>query len=216
MRYWGFVDASVTGGSADGGIDIISIGALAQVKFEAHQVGRPTLQRLVGASRRSDRLLLFFSGAGYAAPAIEYAEEMEIALFKFDLLGRMAPANGIAQFVLRKFEEIRQQEEAAMQAAQQALARQQVTTGTAGGPSLVIGPVVPAQRPAVYTDRQKWWLLGPYLGVLCILVALPAWIVAVKTDLPLAPWLVAFFASVCGPMFLLIRVLHPEHRPPGH
>src|SRR5699024_7579764 len=94
MQYWGFNDARVTQGGADGGVHLVSTSALAQVKFEAHQVGTPTLQRLVGARRNHfHKKLIFFSGAGYARPAVEYANEMSIALFKYDLLGTMTPVN---------------------------------------------------------------------------------------------------------------------------
>lgn len=94
MRYWGYDDARVTQGGADGGVDVVSGSALAQVKFEAHQVGTPALQRLVGARRKDlHKHLLFFSGAGYARPAVEYADTMDIALFKYDLLGVVSPVN---------------------------------------------------------------------------------------------------------------------------
>jgi hypothetical protein len=98
MQSWGFTDAVVTAGGADGGIDIASGRALAQVKFEARQVGAPAVQRLVGARGRDvDKALLFFSGVGYAQPAIAYADTMDVALFKYDLLGTMAPVNGVAE-----------------------------------------------------------------------------------------------------------------------
>lgn len=94
MRYWGYADARVTQGGADGGVDVTSRSALAQVKFEARQVGSPTLQRLVGARRNAHhKQLMFFSGVGYARPAIEYADAMEIALFTYDLLGAVTPVN---------------------------------------------------------------------------------------------------------------------------
>lgn len=94
MRYWGFRDAVVTTGGADGGIDVRATDALAQVKFEAKQVGRPALQNLVGAQGRdTGKQLLFFTGAGYASPAIEYANNMGIALFEYTLTGRMRAIN---------------------------------------------------------------------------------------------------------------------------
>lgn len=97
MRFWGYPDARVTQGGPDGGVDVMSSLALAQVKFEAVQTGTPALQRLVGA-RRNDhhKALFFFSGAGFSTPAIDYADHMDIALFKYDLVGRMTPSNSVA------------------------------------------------------------------------------------------------------------------------
>lgn len=101
MRHWGYSDAQVTAGGADGGVDVRSARALAQVKFEAAQVGAPTVQRLVGARGLAHhQSLLFFSGAGYARPAVEYADMMGIALFQYRLDGSMVPVNGAASAVI--------------------------------------------------------------------------------------------------------------------
>lgn len=98
----GYTDAAVSGPGADGGIDVAARGALAQVKFEATQVGRPHLQRLVGARARDDVKLLFFTGAGYSQKAIEYAAHMDIALFHYSLDGRMTPVNQPAKEAARR------------------------------------------------------------------------------------------------------------------
>lgn len=102
MRHWGFNDAHKTPPGADHGIDVRSSRAIAQVKFEASQVGRQTMQQLVGARGRGQQQLFFFSGAGYARTALEYADMMAIALFKYDLLGRAAPVNRAAHDVVRQ------------------------------------------------------------------------------------------------------------------
>lgn len=106
MRHWGYLDAVVTPTGRDAGIDIRSSRALGQVKFEAAQVGTPVLQRLVGARALDhEKELFFFSGAGYARPAIDYADTMRIALFKYQLDGRMVPQNEIAQTVVERARE---------------------------------------------------------------------------------------------------------------
>ncbi|PWU45347.1 hypothetical protein DLJ47_34655 [Micromonospora sp. S4605] len=108
MRYWGFGDARVTEGGADSGVDVWSRGALAQVKFEAVQVGRPVLQRLVGARGRNvEKALFVFSGAGFSSPAVEYANDMDICLFKYTLVGAMSPENIIARTFLQRFDATR-------------------------------------------------------------------------------------------------------------
>ncbi|MEG3632177.1 restriction endonuclease [Micromonospora palythoicola] len=105
MRYWGFRDARVTNGGADSGVDVRSHEALAQVKYEAVQVGRPVLQRLVGARGRSaEKALFVFSGAGFTSHAVEYANDMDICLFKYTLAGSMKAENRTARDFLQRFE----------------------------------------------------------------------------------------------------------------
>jgi hypothetical protein len=96
MRHWGYHDARAQPGGPDGGIDVRATGAVGQVKLRAAQIGRPDLQRLVGASPPAVARM-FFTGVGYSAKAIEYADETEIALFIFALDGAMTPVNGTAR-----------------------------------------------------------------------------------------------------------------------
>lgn len=94
MRYWGFADAAVTTAGPDGGVDVTAAGALAQVKFQAVMVGSPELQRLFGArGHELHRQLLFFTGTGYSARAVEYAAAAGIALFTYDLAGQVDAVN---------------------------------------------------------------------------------------------------------------------------
>lgn len=103
MRYWGYVDAVTTGPGSDAGIDVRAAKAIAQVKWEASQAGRPTLQRLVGARGADhDVELLFFSGAGFARPAVAYGDTMNIALFKYELNGKVSPVNQAARDVVSR------------------------------------------------------------------------------------------------------------------
>ena len=98
MRYWGYSDASVTGPGCDGGIDVRSSRALAQVKFQSANVSRPDLQRLVGArGQRYDLQLLMFAKAWYSRDALIYADEMNIALFHYEGDGSMMPMNAAAE-----------------------------------------------------------------------------------------------------------------------
>lgn len=74
MRELGFADAQVTVGGADGGIDIHSSAASAQVKWRGGVVGRPEVQALFRA-RGSDfsKLLRFFATSNdVAGPAVTY------------------------------------------------------------------------------------------------------------------------------------------------
>ncbi len=101
MRKLGFTDARVTAGGADGGIDVRSSAALAQVKWRGGMVGRPELQALFGA-RGSDfsKQLLFFAASGYSQHAVEYADHSQIALFVYEPTGTLVPKNQHATRIL--------------------------------------------------------------------------------------------------------------------
>ncbi|WP_353941025.1 restriction endonuclease [Streptomyces sp. HUAS MG91] len=102
MRHWGYSDATASPGGPDGGIDVRSARALGQVKYQAAQVGRPELQRFVGARPYgSTAQLIFFTGSEYAATAVAYAKEWNIALFTYRLDGAMTPVNEPARRIQR-------------------------------------------------------------------------------------------------------------------
>lgn len=101
MRGWGFRDAQLTSPGADEGLDIRARNAVAQVKYEARDVGRPYLQQLVGARGRStESRMLFFTGSRYTEQAVLYADEMNIALFHYRLDGKVLAANKCAAELL--------------------------------------------------------------------------------------------------------------------
>jgi hypothetical protein len=83
MRSLGFSDAVLTAGGADHGLDVSATGAVAQVKAQSSAVGRPDVQRLVGAALDSPAKL-FFSISGYSAGAIAFADTAGVALFTLD------------------------------------------------------------------------------------------------------------------------------------
>ncbi|MFJ5724823.1 restriction endonuclease [Streptomyces sp. NPDC093149] len=102
MRHWGYSDATAHPGGPDSGIDVHAAGALGQVKYQATQVGRPELQRFVGARPQgSTAQLIFFTGSDYARTAVAYAQERDIALFTYRLDGTMTPLNDTARSIHR-------------------------------------------------------------------------------------------------------------------
>ncbi|MFI1757086.1 restriction endonuclease [Streptomyces sp. NPDC020571] len=102
MRHWGYGDATSRPGGPDSGIDVRATGALGQVKYQAAQVGRPELQRFVGARPYgSDAQLIFFTGSDYTSTAAAYAQEWNIALFRYHLDGAMTPVNDAARRIHR-------------------------------------------------------------------------------------------------------------------
>lgn len=96
MRAIGFRDAALTNPGADRGLDVVASGAAAQVKALATPVGRPDVQRLRGASFNVPTVL-FFSLNGYTPAAIEYADQVRIALFTFGPGLVPSPVNDFAR-----------------------------------------------------------------------------------------------------------------------
>lgn len=101
MKSLGFIDAHLTKGGADGGIDVESIEAAAQVKFWANPVGRPDVQRIRGAAH-SYRLALFYSTGGYTKDAIAYADQAAVALFHMDVFGQVQADSAQAAMLVRE------------------------------------------------------------------------------------------------------------------
>ena len=97
MRDAGFNDAMVTPGGPDGGVDVVSIRAIAQVKFETRPVGRPPLQRLYGVATAEGKKPLFFSNSGYTRQASAWADTVGIATFTYDRHGAVQPESRAAR-----------------------------------------------------------------------------------------------------------------------
>ncbi len=111
MRSMGFPDATVTAAGADGGIDVHAANAVAQVKLHGKPTGRPDLQRLYGArGGNHSKAMLFFTLAGYSAAAVEYADQVEMALFTYSLDGTIRASNSAAIGLLNQ-ERLRADEE---------------------------------------------------------------------------------------------------------
>ena len=110
LREWGFSDAKVTPPGADGGLDVKSRGAVAQVKYKAAATGRPDVQRLVGARPAEAVLLFFFSSGGYTQHAIDYSNELGVNLFTYGPDGSVASSNRSADAFLDNLEKARESE----------------------------------------------------------------------------------------------------------
>jgi uncharacterized protein (DUF2267 family) len=98
MRTIGFADAKRTPSGADGGIDVIAAGAVAQVKTHMKPIGRPDLQRLCGVAK--GRTMLFFSLEGYTPEARKWGDLEGMALFRFDYQGEPSPNNRVAKALI--------------------------------------------------------------------------------------------------------------------
>lgn len=100
MRHLGFSDARCTPAGTDGGVDVRSSGAVAQVKAQLTPVGRPELQALYGVARSEGRRPLFFSLMSYTAAALTWADEVGMPLFRFDHAGMVEPVSVAAEELL--------------------------------------------------------------------------------------------------------------------
>lgn len=90
MQSNGYLDAAVTPAGADGGIDVISARAIAQVKFQQKPVGSAVIQQLKGATSsptHRGREALFFSAFGYSAPAMKTGRELGVQLYQYGRTG---------------------------------------------------------------------------------------------------------------------------------
>ena len=97
MRALGFPDAQTTGAGSDGGIDVVSRNAVAQVKMEAKPTGRPVIQNLAGVAAVERKQGIFFSLAGYTPHALDWAERAGLACWEFEFDGSLTPRTGAAR-----------------------------------------------------------------------------------------------------------------------
>lgn len=93
IRYWGVDDALVTAAGADGGKDVDAREVVAQVKAHANPIGRPDIQNLYGVATAEGKTPLFFSLSDYTRQASEWADQVGVALFLFDLEAVPEPVN---------------------------------------------------------------------------------------------------------------------------
>ena len=85
IRSMGFADAEVTPPGADGGVDVVSVHVIAQVKYQTRPVGEPAIVQLLGTTHRKQyqgRLPMFFSSSGYTSKAIAAARDLEVTLYQ--------------------------------------------------------------------------------------------------------------------------------------
>lgn len=95
MRALGFADAELTGGSRDGGLDVVAGTGVAQVKMQAQPVGAPQVHQLRGTRPYSPHHL-FYSTSGYTTAACEAAAEIGVYLFTIGRDGTVLPVGDAA------------------------------------------------------------------------------------------------------------------------
>ena len=98
----GFGNVRVTPPGPDGGIDVVSDLAVAQVKMEALPTGGPAVQALHGVAAVEGKRALFFSLAGYTVQAVTWADRAGMACFKFEFDGSLIPCTDVAADLLMR------------------------------------------------------------------------------------------------------------------
>ena len=96
MRTIGFADARLTPPGPDGGIDVVSIEAVAQVKWHVAQIGSPELQALFGIAALQGKAALFFAKK-YSAEALKWGTKSKMALFRFKPSGEIEAVSSEAK-----------------------------------------------------------------------------------------------------------------------
>lgn len=100
MHWAGFKGAQVTQATADGGLDVVAPGSVAQVKFGTSAIGRPAIQGLYGAAIGVGKQGLFFSAGGYTRQAEQWADSVGVALFTISADGDVVPKNQPAERIV--------------------------------------------------------------------------------------------------------------------
>lgn len=88
----GISDARVTAQGVDGGLDVTSERAVAQVKHHGGAVGAPDVQQLRGAAHGVPHAL-FYSLSGFTPAARVAADGSYVALFTYTVYGDVSPLN---------------------------------------------------------------------------------------------------------------------------
>jgi len=86
MRHLGYSDARRTNAGADGGVDVESRRAVAQVKDQSSPVGRHLIQQIYGVAHSRNKKAFFFARR-YAPQAVEWARENNVKLYQFNRAG---------------------------------------------------------------------------------------------------------------------------------
>lgn len=80
----GIMRGTVRSGSHDGGIDVESGSAVAQVKRQAATVGAPVVQQLYGAAQAAQKSGEFYTTSSYSRDAIAFARRVGVKLYVVD------------------------------------------------------------------------------------------------------------------------------------
>lgn len=89
MKKNGHRDARLTKSGADGGVDVVAAGAVAQVKHHAKPVRLPEVQRIYGIAAAERKKALIFGSAGFTPAARERAKRHGVECYRFPPVRRV-------------------------------------------------------------------------------------------------------------------------------
>jgi hypothetical protein len=101
MAHWGFHDARATPVGPDGGFDVKSSRAAAQVKFRGQPTPLEHINAFHGACNSRYEFEIFVSKSGYTKPARDAANEYGMAIFTLEEDGTPIPENFAAKRIYR-------------------------------------------------------------------------------------------------------------------
>lgn len=89
MRANGHRDAKLTKSGADGGVDVVSSKAVAQVKHQSRPVRLPEVQRIFGIAVAERKRALIFASSGFTAAARAWATAHDVECYVFPPVRRV-------------------------------------------------------------------------------------------------------------------------------
>ena len=89
MTRHGYRDARLTASGADGGVDVSSRKAVAQVKHHHMKVGLSEMQRIYGIAHSRQKRALFFSSGGFTPKALAWARSNGVETYTFPPVRRV-------------------------------------------------------------------------------------------------------------------------------
>ena len=101
MAHWGFHDAQATPVGPDGGFDVLSTRAAAQVKYRGQPTPLDQINAFHGACNGRFEHEIFVSKSGFTKPAREAADDYQMALFSLAIDGTPIPENIQARRIFR-------------------------------------------------------------------------------------------------------------------
>lgn len=87
MRFLGSIEVQLTARGPDGGLDVISLNEVAQVKLHGRPVTIQPIRELFGLASSANKIGYFFTSTGYTSTAIDFAETHGVYLFVADPVG---------------------------------------------------------------------------------------------------------------------------------
>lgn len=97
MEWFGLGAATLTGGSADGGVDVVCELAIGQVKDYGTPLSAGPVREAFAVAQLEGKQAVVFARAGFTADALAWAERARMALFTFDLQGTPEPVSEVAR-----------------------------------------------------------------------------------------------------------------------